>query len=104
MNKLITLIANLMASRIVPTYRVTYAPDVSRNPHLPIQSYKIAGNPKHLAWKSKAGNRLFTALLPCANHYAAFRADRTLSVNFSGWTLLSVKQFAAYSKTLSVNA
>jgi len=103
MKNIINNIKNLINSAIVPTYRITYAPEVSRNPHLPIQHYTIAGNPKHLAWRSKAGNKLFTALLPRNNEYASFRADRTLSVNFSGWALLSPKQVAAFQKTTAKN-
>jgi hypothetical protein len=97
---LINRIAQLRNSILVPTYRVTYAPEASRNPHMPIQSYLIAGNPKALAWRSKAGNKLFTALLPRKNEFASFRADRTLSVNFAGWRILSPKQAASYRKTL----
>ena len=103
MKNIINNIKNLINSAIVPTYRITYAPEVSRNPHLPIQHYTIAGNPKHLAWRSKAGNKLFTALLPRNNEYASFRADRTLSVNFSGWALLSPKQAVAFQKTTAKN-
>jgi hypothetical protein len=103
MKNIINNIKNLLNSTLVPTYRITYAPEVSRNPHLPIQQYTIAGNPKHLAWRSKAGNKLFTALLPRKNEYASFRADRTLSVNFSGWALLSPKQVAAFQKTTAKN-
>lgn len=100
-NNMLSKLAKLVPFRIVPTYRITYAPDNSRNPFLPIQSYKIAGNPKHLAWKSKAGNTLFTALMPRTGQFATFRADRTLSINFSGWTLLAASQFTAYDKTLA---
>ena len=103
MKNIMTNIKNLLNSTFVPTYRITYAPEMSRNPHLPIQQYTIAGNPKHLAWRSKAGNKLFTALLPRKNEYASFRADRTLSVNFSGWALLSPKQVAAFQKTTAKN-
>jgi len=88
--------------RVVSTYRITYAPEASRDPNLPIQVYTIAGNPKNLAWRSKIGNRLFTALLPASGKYASFRADRTLSVNFAGWRLLSPKLAACYRKTLAV--
>jgi hypothetical protein len=103
MKNIINNIKNLLNSTFVPTYRITYAPEMSRNPHLPIQQYTIAGNPKHLAWRSKAGNKLFTALLPRKNEYASFRADRTLSVNFSGWALLSPKQVVAFQKTTAKN-
>lgn len=100
-NTMLNKLAKLIPFRIVPTYRVTYAPSDSRNPFLPIQSYEIAGNPKHLAWKSKAGNTLFTAFMPRSGQYASFRADRTLSVNFTGWTILAAAKFAAYGKTLA---
>ena len=90
----------LTQCQIVPTYYVTYAPEKSQNSFLPIQVYLIAGNPKDLAWRSKVGNRLFTALLPIKNRFASFRADRTLSINFAGWRLLSAEQALCYQKTL----
>ena len=70
-NKLATFIRN---SRIARTYVVTYAPADSRNPHLPIQKYSIIEHPRKLAWKSQAGNRLFTAL--SAKDENQFNADR----------------------------
>ena len=87
---------------IAPTYKVTYAPTDSRNPHLPIQRYRIVSHPRKLAWKSHAGNRLFTAL-SAANHqnFIAFRADRVLSVNFAGFTLLSPQAQAKVKSTLT---
>lgn len=66
-----------------PTYNVLYAPDVSES-SAPIQTYKVLGNPKAAAWKSSAGNRLFT--LPVRNRqeeFRSFRADRCLSVTWA---------------------
>ena len=100
-NKLATFIRN---SRIARTYVVTYAPADSRNPHLPIQKYSIIEHPRKLAWKSQAGNRLFTALsAKDENQFNAFRADRVLSVNFSGWKLLTPEVNKQVAKTLSSN-
>lgn len=80
----------LLSYRPYATYKVTYAPEDSRNPHLPVQVYHIIGHPEHLAWKSKAGNRLFTARFANdKNHIASFRSDRVLSVNFAGVTFLT---------------
>lgn len=101
LRKLYNQIVALTAISIVPAYRVTYAPEDSSKPELPIQTYLIAGNPKDLAFRSKAGNRLFTALLPRKNEFASFRADRTLSVNFAGWRILTPKQTASYRKSLA---
>lgn len=95
---------SLAQLRVVAAYRVTYAPEQSQRPELPIQVYTIVGNPKRLAWRSKAGNKLFTALMPRRNTFASFRADRTLSVNFAGWRILSPKQAASYRKTLATAA
>ena len=100
-NKLQSLFNSILSMRVVAAYRVTYAPEVSERPELPIQTYLIAGNPKHLAWRSQAGNKLFTALLPRRNRCASFRADRTLSVNFAGWRILSAGQAKSYQKTLT---
>jgi hypothetical protein len=89
-------------SRIAPTYIVTYAPADSRNPHLPIQKYHIIEHPRKLAWKSQAQNRLFTALsAKDENQFNAFRADRVLSVNFSGWKLLTPEVNKKVDKTLT---
>jgi hypothetical protein len=87
---LVALLKSLSSYRLYATYKVTYAPEDSRKPHLPVQVYHIIGHPEHLAWKSKAGNRLFTARF--ANdkmHIASFRSDRVLSVNFAGVTFLT---------------
>jgi hypothetical protein len=95
------ILSTLLACRIVPTYKVTYAPADSRKPELPVQVYNILGHPKKLAWKSHAGNRLFTAVN--ARHtdkFIAFRADRTLSVNFSGFAFLTPKVSKAFKGTL----
>lgn len=98
------IIRFILSVRIVPTYKVTYAPLDSRNPNLPIQSYVILGHPNKLAWKSKSGNRLFTAL-SAKNHerFIAFRADRVLSINFSGASILFAKSSTAFSKTLKTS-
>jgi hypothetical protein len=91
----------VLSIRIVPTYKITYAPAVSRKPELPIQVYEILGNPKNLAWKSHAENRLFTAVnARRTNKFIAFRADRTLSVNFSGFKLISSGVTKAFKNTL----
>jgi len=91
----------LRQTRIAPTYTVTYAPADSRNPHLPIQKYGIIEHPRHLAWKSQAGNRLFTAFSSRSDRFIAFRADRVLSVNFSGWKILTPQINAKVAKTLT---
>jgi hypothetical protein len=86
----VAFIKLLLSYRVYATYKVTYAPADSRNPLLPVQVYNIIGHPEHLAWKSKAGHRLFTARF--ANdkkHIASFRTDRVLSVNLSGLALLT---------------
>jgi hypothetical protein len=99
LNKIVTFIRN---SRIARTYIVTYAPADSRNPHLPIQKYSIIEHPRKLAWKSQAQNRLFTALsAKNTNQFNAFRADRVLSVNFSGWKLLTPEVNKQVNKTLT---
>lgn len=105
MKNILTKISNFVRnSRIAPTYKVTYAPADSRNPHLPIQKYSIIEHPRKLAWKSQAGNRLFTALsAKDENQFNAFRADRVLSVNFSGWKLLTPETNKQVAKTLSSN-
>jgi len=66
-----------------PTYNVLYAPEVSED-SAPIQNYKVIGNPKTAAWRSKDGNKLFT--LPVRNReekFRSFRADRCLSVTWA---------------------
>jgi len=106
-NKLQALFNSTLALtqlRVVAAYRVTYAPEQSERPELPIQVYTIVGNPKKLAWRSQAGNKLFTALMPRRNRFASFRADRTLSVNFAGWRILSPAQAVSYRKTLTTVA
>lgn len=98
-NSVINFVRN---SRIAPVYTVTYAPANSRNPHLPIQKYGVIEHPRKLAWKSKAGDRLFTALSSKdSSRFIAFRADRVLSVNFSGWKLLTPEINKQVGKTLS---
>ena len=84
------IIKKLLALRIAPTYKVTYAPEKSRKPELPIQVYNIVGNPKNLAWRSHAGHKLFTTYTANKEkRFIAFRADRVLSINFSGFTLVT---------------
>lgn len=90
--------------RIAPIYSVTYAPAESRNPHLPIQKYRVIEHPRRLAWKSKANNRLFTAVSAKENNFIAFRADRVLSVNFSGWKLLTPEIDKLVKQTLTTPA
>lgn len=95
------LLTYILSLRIVPTYKITYAPADSRKPGLPVQVYNILGHPKNLAWKSHAGNRLFTAIN--ARHtekFIAFRSDRTLSVNFSGFKFLTPAVSKAFKNTL----
>ena len=102
--KIKSILAAILAIRIVPTYKVTYAPADSRKPESPVQVYNILGHPKNLAWKSHAGNRLFTAVN--ARHtekFIAFRADRTLSVNFSGLAFLTPKVAKTFKGTLTSN-
>ena len=99
-NNIANLLNNLRNARIVSTYKVVYAPEKSRNPHLPIQSYNIIGHPRNQAWRSNAGHRLFTARM-AGNHqsFASFRAERVLSVNWSGFAIVSAAQLA---KTVTV--
>lgn len=101
-----TLIGAILAGyRFAAVYKVLYAPADSRNPHLPIQRYRILCHPRRLAWKSIAGNRLFTALSASNHeHYIAFRADRVLSVNFAGLTLLSPYAQSKVKSTLTSDA
>jgi hypothetical protein len=88
--------------RFAPVYKITYAPEDSRNSHLPIQRYHIIRHPRHLAWKSQAKNRLFTALSARhAGQFNAFRADRVLSVNWAGWQLISPEAQRNVAKTLT---
>jgi hypothetical protein len=98
LTKIATFIRN---SRFAPVYTVTYTPEDSRNPHLPIQKYSIVEHPRKLAWRSKAGNRLFTALSAKHHEFNSFRADRTMSVNFSGIKFLSPKLNKLAKRTLS---
>lgn len=101
-NNILNFIRNC---RIAPVYVVTYAPADSRNPQLPIQKYRIIEHPRKLAWKSKANNRLFTALSAReAEHFIAFRADRVLSVNFAGWKFLPPKVNQLVKRTLTTPA
>jgi hypothetical protein len=95
------LIQFIKNSRFAPVYTITYAPADSRNPHLPIQKYSIVEHPRKLAWRSKAGNRLFTALSAKHHQFNSFRADRTLSVNFSGIKFLSPELNKLAKRTLS---
>ena len=84
------IIKKILNFRIAPTYKVTYAPETSKKSELPIQVYNIVGNPKNLAWRSHAGHKLFTAYTADKQkHFIAFRADRVLSINFSGLTLVA---------------
>lgn len=103
MQNLINKITNFIHnSRIAPTYVVTYAPEDSRNPHLPIQKYGIIEHPRKMAWKSQAKKRLFTAVSSHdSERFIAFRADRVLSVNFSGWKLLTPEVNKQVSRTLT---
>lgn len=103
-NNIINFINYLRNTRIAPVYTVTYAPIDSRNPELPIQKYNIIEHPRKMAWKSKEGNRLFTALSSNKTcHFISFRADRVLSVNFSGWKILLPKVNNKVAKTLVTN-
>ena len=97
-------LASLLAIRLVPTYKVTYAPLESRNPANPIQTYTIAGKPQNLAWKSSAGHRLFTGYSPKSKRFISFRADRTLSINFAGFAFLTPTAGKSYLSTLSTPA
>lgn len=103
MQNLINKITNFIHnSRIAPTYVITYAPADSRNPHLPIQKYGIIEHPRKMAWKSQAQNRLFTAVSSHdSERFIAFRADRVLSVNFSGWKLLTPEVNKQVARTLT---
>lgn len=96
--KLINFLRNCA---FVPVFKVTYAPADSRRPELPIQTYRILAHPRKMAWKSKAKNRLFTAV-SASDHenYISFRADRVLSVNFAGVSLVGPKTFSKVKKTL----
>jgi len=76
-------IVKTLKNFFTPTYNVLYAPEEYKSGS-PIKKYKVIGNPRKAAWKSKAGNRLFT--LPVKNRegeFRSFRADRVLSVNFA---------------------
>lgn len=76
-------IKDIIKNAFTPTYNVLYAPDKSEN-NAPIQNYKVIGNPRNAAWKSKDGNTLFT--LPVLNRdeqFRSFRADRCLSVTWA---------------------
>mgnify|MGYP003346084599 FL=1 len=91
----------LRGCAFVPVFKVTYAPADSKRPELPIQTYKILQHPRNMAWKSRVGNRLFTAV--SANerdHFISFRADRVLSVNFAGVSLVGPKTFQRVKSTL----
>ena len=90
---ILALVGGLIsAGFIAPTYKVLYNPIDSRNPHRPIQTYSIIGNPRNRAWKSSAGNTLFTALSARNfEKFIAFRSERVLSVNFAGFTILGSK-------------
>jgi hypothetical protein len=91
----------LRGCAFVPVFKVTYAPADSKRPELPIQTYKILQHPRNMAWRSKVGNRLFTAV--SANerdHFISFRADRVLSVNFAGVSLVGPKTFQRVKSTL----
>ncbi len=89
---IVALIGAFKSGFIVPTYKVLYNPIDSRNQHRPIQSYTIVGNPRNRAWKSSAGNTLFTALSARNfEKFIAFRSERVLSVNFAGFTVLTPK-------------
>lgn len=99
--KIITSALNSVRNaRLALTYKVVYAPMNSRRPELPIQTYNIIGHPRNQAWRSNAGNRLFTARL-AGDHqsFASFRADKVLSVNWSGFAIVSAAQLA---KTVTV--
>lgn len=95
------LIQFIKNSRFAPVYTITYAPADSNNPHLPIQQYRVIEHPRRLAWRSKAGNRLFTALSAKGKKFNSFRADRTLSVNFSGVKFLNPDLNKLVQRTLS---
>lgn len=95
------LIQFVKNSRLAPVYTVTYAPADSKNPHLPIQQYRIVQHPRKLAWRSSAGNKLFTALSAKHHQFNSFRADRTLSVNFSGIKFLTPELNRLVRSTLS---
>lgn len=95
------LIQFIKNSRFAPVYTITYAPADSSNPHLPIQQYRVIEHPRRLAWRSKAGNRLFTALSAKRHQFNSFRADRTLSVNFSGIKFLNPDLNKLVQRTLS---
>jgi hypothetical protein len=82
------LFKNLTSKFISPKYIVTYAPEKSRRPDLPIQQYQIIGRPNQ-GWKSSANKRLFTAVNANNGEYLSFRADRVLSINFSGFKVLT---------------
>lgn len=87
------LINKILNYKLVKTYDVLYAPEVSRNPD-PVQVYRIIGHPSRLGWRSKAGHKLFTAIvLNRSRAFSAFRADRVLSVKFSGLTFVSSRAY-----------
>ena len=89
---ILAIIGAFKTGFIAPTYKVLYNPIDSRNPHRPIQTYSIIGNPRNRAWKSSAGNTLFTALSARNfEKFIAFRSERVLSVNFAGFTILGSK-------------
>lgn len=89
----------------VPVFKVTYAPADSKRPELPIQTYRILAHPRKMAWRSKAKNRLFTAVSANDNQsYISFRADRVLSVNFAGVSFLGPKTFSKVKKTFKTPA
>jgi hypothetical protein len=100
----IACVALFVGFAVMPTYKVTYAPENSRST-APIQDYRIVGHPRKLAWRSHSGHRLFTAL-SAANHerYIAFRADRVLSINFAGFTLLSPRTRVKVASLLDKSA
>ena len=103
-NKIQKFFKHLFALRFAPVYKVLYAPAESRNPFLPVQKYKIIGNPTKLAWRSQAGKSLFTALnANDYNSYIAFRTDRVLSVNFAGVRVIPYNVRELVDKTLTSN-
>jgi len=89
---ILAIIGAFKTGFIAPTYKVLYNPIDSRNSNRPIQTYTIVGNPRNRAWKSSAGNTLFTALSARNfEKFIAFRSERVLSVNFAGFTVLTPK-------------